>query len=322
MTNEKAATPSQTASGVRADGIDWTENAIQIQRDRLVREIEDANLLLEYALANGKPVPDDLIADLAIQSVSDNGKGGLKPPDGFQTAYRDLVQFLAPVTAASLRATDDQRGKNVRLWAPGHQSAGKLWSRKLWFWTIAFAVFVVVSENYDGLLARFYPLDADSDAGTIRLHMLAAISGSIVPFAYGGLGALTYLLRSAHQKLHNRTFNTLRIPEYFNRMLLGVVSGGAVKLFVDQAGGGAGTVELSSSVLAFVAGYNCDFLFSAIERVMAAILPKVPVNKVTPKQPAMLAGVNLEKLLAQYEGASAEGKKVIEGLIERLKDRL
>jgi hypothetical protein len=138
----------------------------------------------------------------------------------------------------------------------------------------------------------------------------------------GGLGAVTYLMRSAHQRLLDRTFDTLRIPEYYNRMLLGIVSGGAVKLFVDQAGRAGGAVELSSSVLAFVAGYNCDFLFSAIERVMAAILPKVNVERAAPKAPAQLAGVNLENLLAQYEGASADGKRVIEGLVEKLKDRL
>ena len=192
MTKEQSEiTPKTTPppSGNGNNGNEWAANAIQFQRNRLVGEVADANLLLEFGLANGKPIPDDLIAELAVQPANGNGKRGPDPPDGFQTAYRDLVQFLAPVTAASLRATDDQHGRNVRLWAPGQRSAGKLWSRKLWLWTIAFAVFVVFSENYQGLLDRFYALADDSDAGTIRLHMLAAILGSIVPFAYGGVGS-------------------------------------------------------------------------------------------------------------------------------------
>jgi hypothetical protein len=51
---------------------------------------------------------------------------------------------------------------------------------------------------------------------------------------------------------------------------------GAIKLFIIQATTDEGTViELSTAALAFIAGHNSNFLFSAIEHVSAAILPKV-----------------------------------------------
>ena len=39
-------------------------------------------------------------------------------------------------------------------------------------------------------------------------------------------------------------------------------------------------IQLSSAALGFLAGYNTDFLFSTIERVMAALLPKVGIDSV------------------------------------------
>ncbi len=315
MTDDNIASPPKISSEELIDKV------LSIQLERAVGEMEDANLLLEFALASGESVPDGLIADLVVQPRDKDEKTEAKFQERFQRAYRDLVQLLAPVTAASLRATDDGHGRNVRLWAPGHRSKAMLWSRRLWFWTIALAVIVVASENYENLLQRFYGLDESPDDGLIRLHMLADVLRSIVPFAYGGLGALTALLRSAHRKLHLRTFDTLRIPEYYNRLLLGLVSGGVVKLFIAQVSTDTGVIEVSASALAFIAGYNSDFLFSALERVSAAILPKVGLDTVR-RKPAALAGVNLENLITQYEGASPEGKKVIEALIDKLKERL
>ena len=47
---------------------------------------------------------------------------------------------------------------------------------------------------------------------------------SLVPWAYGALGACAFMLRSAHYFIHQRSFDTRRTPEYFNRILLGAIS--------------------------------------------------------------------------------------------------
>ena len=45
------------------------------------------------------------------------------------------------------------------------------------------------------------------------------------------VGACAYMLRSAHYFIYQRSFDTRRTPEYFNRILLGAISGGAIILF-------------------------------------------------------------------------------------------
>jgi len=108
----------------------------------------------------------------------------------------------------------------------------------------------------------------------------------LIPWAYGGLGACAFLLRSAHAFIYQRSFDLRRKPEYFNRILLGAISGGAIILFtkylVDQEGTFA---QLSASALGFVAGYSTDSLFNTIERIVNAIFPKVALETVPKESP-------------------------------------
>jgi hypothetical protein len=299
------------------EGRDWME--------RLRREVTDATLLLDFAIAHGKQVDEQLIGAIraAEEAIAQSQIPSADQRATFDQAYRDLAQFLRPVNVTTLRATSDEHGRKAGflLTPHGKKSESKIWSRKLWMWTVAAAVFIVISENYSAWLNRFSALDEFSDAVALRRHTIAMILQSIVPFAYGGLGALAYLLRSAHTHLCERSFDPLRVPEYYNRMLLGLVAGGAIQLFITQVAGEGTMVRLSASALAFISGYNCDFLFTTIERVSAAILPKVGIESVR-RAEIPLAGVSMETLMRQYETASPEGKKVIEGLINKLKERL
>ena len=101
----------------------------------------------------------------------------------------------------------------------------------------------------------------------------------LTPWMYGGLGACVYLLRSAHIYIYQRTFDVRRKPEYFNRILLGAIAGGAIILFANNVAGDDGTViQLGSAALGFLAGYNTDLLFSAMERISGALLPKLGLD--------------------------------------------
>jgi hypothetical protein len=134
----------------------------------------------------------------------------------------------------------------------------------------------------------------------------------------GGLGACVYLLRSAHIFIYQRCFNVRRKPEYFNRILLGAVAGGAILLFVDQVTNDEGqVVKLSSAALGFLAGYNTDFLFSTIERVMAALLPKVGIDSVQ-KAPGGTQPVNINDLAARMDNAEGADKELYRSMIARL----
>jgi len=130
-------------------------------------------------------------------------------------------------------------------------------------------VFAEWMVNYLGLRA-----DAQSVAGWRTLWQ------SLVPWAYGGLGACAYMLRSAHYFIYQRSFDCRRTPEYFNRILLGAISGGAIILFTEYltSADDGSAAHLGSAALGFVAGYSGDLLFNTIERIVNAIFPKVSVE--------------------------------------------
>ena len=124
------------------------------------------------------------------------------------------------------------------------------------------------------------------------------------PWVYGGLGACVFLLRSAHVFIYERCFDVRRKPEYLNRILLGAASGGAIMLFVSQITDDQGSViKLSSAALGFLSGYNTDFLFSTIERVMAALLPKVGVDSVQKAAPGGVKPADLNDLADRMDKA-------------------
>ncbi len=292
----------------------------------LKAEVGDAKRLLDFAVANGKAIGTETIAAIKHAEVwllpdQQATLPGEAERTTFEEAYRDLAQVLTPVTASTLRATSDAEadGRKVFLLSRRSLSEAKIWSRKLWLYAMVTAVVILFSENTTQILAQFFPGDRETVGAGLTWQLISLILQSIEPFAYGAIGALAYLLRSAHVYIYERSFDTRRTPEYTNRILLGMISGGAIKLFVTQvATDGGEVIELSGAALAFIAGYNSDFLFSAIERVIAAILPKVGVESVRKAAPDRMALMTVERLVTRYAGASEDEKKIIEKLVERL----
>jgi hypothetical protein len=288
------------------------------------REIQDAKLLLDFAVANAKSVAEELIA--SIKKAETWLTTVALPPEGdrtaFEAAYRNLTQVLAPVTAETLKATSDAPayGRKAFLWPFGPPlSVARLWSRRLWWYALFAALVILFSENTTRILAEYFPADRESLAVAPGWPLISMVLQSLEPFAYGALGTLAYLLRSAHTYIYERTFDPRRTPEYNNRMLLGMIGGGAIKLFVTETTTDEGAViELSAAALAFIAGYNSDFLFSAIERVTAAILPKVGLESVRRAAPDRVAMMTVERLVTRYATATEDEKKIIERLVDRL----
>jgi hypothetical protein len=204
-------------------------------------------------------------------------------------------------------------------------SEAKIWSRKLWLLTGLVSIFILGAENYTYIFTQV--LGQSIDAATVdQRKVITAIFQSLVPFAYGGLGATAYLLRSVHEYIYKRTFDPSYMPEYYNRILLGIISGGAIQLFISKvAGDGGSIVKISAAAVAFIAGYNSDFLFSAVERVSAAVLPKVGIDSLQaplPAPPTITEGM-LTNLASQLDKAQTpEAKAALNAVIDKLKDRL
>jgi hypothetical protein len=121
------------------------------------------------------------------------------------------------------------------------------------------------------------------------LCMLGTLLGRMCPFLWGALGALAFLLRTCHEFIHRREFDQRRVPEYYNRILLGAVSGGAIQMYVQNQ---FENIGVGANAVAFVAGYNTDLLFSYLDRIFSALLPKEPssaTNKPAAPPPATAA---------------------------------
>jgi hypothetical protein len=300
------------------DGVDGL--ATMLRPDDL-KQIEDAMQLLEFAIASGfknidgVQIPAGLafaIKTTAAATRTDN-RLTVQQWTQFEIAYYRLALVLSPITARSLRDTAD-----TGHWWILQVSPALRFARSLWIFTLAFATAAILSEV---AAIRYGP----AMEGIVDWrNTIMQFSQIIMPYAYGGLGACVYLLRSAHKYIAERSFDLHRKPEYFNRIFLGAIGGGTIILFVDQDLQQG--IKLSATALGFLAGYSTDFLFSTIERVIGALLPKVGIETVRRfKAPAGLTppttiepGMTVKDILDRHDASSsAEEKAFYKNLIER-----
>jgi hypothetical protein len=233
---------------------------------------------------------------------------------------------MRPITAETLRNTEGTSKDDELITAAEPRlrdgilalrnvlfgfSPAQRFTRGLWIVAIAFALFVIGSEWYLVLSAH--------EGDQMEVIFWRSIVELLVPWAYGGLGSCVYLLKSAHVFIHQRTFDLRRKPEYFNRILLGTIAGGAIILFVNQIISDDGSVvRLSSAALGFLAGYSTEFLFNTIERVISAILPKVGIDTVARQRPPPSKPIEFSELAALYDSAkSKEDREFFRALIEQ-----
>jgi hypothetical protein len=323
-----------------------TDRSEEDAQKRFAAEIRDARRLLDYAVetgwagSDGRRLEDALI--LTIKETEEAAQKGepvaVAQRAKFERAYLDLAALLAPVTARSLAdtSTDPRDWRRAGLLTlTGGASEATIWSRKLTLWTLLFLVLALCGEIAEQLwgAASERRLDPAASGWIDLLVVVHAALGIAVPFTYGGLGACAFLLRSLHEYIYKRTFDGNRRAEYYNRILLGFVSGGAVTLFVVEIPDGADAstaVQLSAKALGFLAGYNTDFLFSTLERLAAAILPKVGLETARreiparpPAAPVAIHDVSMASLLDRYDRATDPGEKALfKTLLERIGARI
>ncbi len=139
------------------------------------------------------------------------------------------------------------------------------------------------------------------------------LSEYMMPFFYGTLGSSVYLLRKTEQLLQKRVFDPSRLPEHWNRLVLGTLSGGVASMFIQDGDLGMG---LAQGTVGFLAGYSVNLLFAAIDRTLTAILPK--------DRKGGFEGKEIEKLLDRYrklgqQAHTKEARSLIEKVIRDLK---
>lgn len=267
---------------------------------RVRQQVEDALELSRYVVATGQTDKDgkpftlgdiEIIQSTAVslglldvKPSAPAGAAAASPIDTvawntFEGAYYRLAIATRPVTAETLRNTRYSAGAGkthseflAGKWRAASPAQRFTW--KLWAATIGFAVFVLLTE------ALINWLGGSGDLSGYH-KVLRDLLQALQPWAYGGLGACAYLLRQGHYYIYARSFDLRRTPEYFNRILLGALSGGAIILFSDYLMTQDDSVShIGSTALGFIAGYSSDFLFNTIERIITAIFPKVQMETV------------------------------------------
>jgi hypothetical protein len=255
-----------------------TEIATLLPIDAGMRElIEDVRRLLEYALSEARKSDNGPIDTAIVQPIVDIAypNDETTPTKVEKTAWIAFLKSCdllsartSPVTARTLR--DTQADEPNKLWQSIYNPRPPFKiTRMLWLVTLFFVALAITNDFY---FARWgEALKGQVDGGELRAQIL----GVLAPFIYGGLGACAYLLRSAHSLIAARTFNSSYKPEYLNRILLGVVSGGTATMFATNVVDADGQVlRLSQAAIGFLAGYSTDFLFKTIERLLEALFPR------------------------------------------------
>ncbi len=288
------------------------------------REAREALNLLRYSIRSGLNVSDPTIDKLKQYANRILGKPEATINDciEFEKAYRDLLEVTRPVTYETLSACEPEYST-----VPLRYSIAFKMSVRLWICTIAFALFIIITQARELLLDTYSPLGEESSGAIIAQHKVLLVLKLILPFMYGALGALVYLLRRCHSLTHERTFDPLRRSEYMNRALLGAISGGVILLFLDPDSLELGeSTRLTGVSLAFLTGYNCDFLFSTLERIAAAILPKVATegkSTTSTASSSVTAKFDVDKLLDMYKASTDDNeKKFLQDLIDKLLKRV
>jgi hypothetical protein len=308
------------------------EDADVLVTEEIRGEVRDALELVNFIVKTGAKKPDGRSVAPELITVIKVTAGKIKLFDEskepvsikasawtrFELAYYALVEFISPVTVETLRNTRNT-GKGL-IW---EASPAQKFTWLLWAFTIGFAVVVIAC----GVVSTGAENNTPKGWGP-NLTAIGYYIPIIAPWTYGGLGACAYLLRTAHNLIAERSFDIRRKPEYLNRILLGMVSGGAIVLLFNP-GGEEDTVKISAAALGFVAGYSNDLLFNAIERIMTAILPKVGLDTLkkdsTPATAPLelqTGGMTLKDLMDRMENAKPEDKELYKSLLAKLRDRL
>ena len=285
-------------------------NSTPIEAGPIEPLIEDISLLTQYARERG------LVPGIVGQTQQLLNKQKTQPlTNADLTAitrhYEALSQAVGAVTPKTLRATTNV---DKGYW----KSAAGRHLIKLWSFTLLAALFILLYSLLDYRLEIFALAPGETpDESQYMWFRLQYIAQYLVPFTYGALGACAYLLRISAAKLRTREFNPDRIPEHWNRLVLGTLSGGVIVLFIHQPEG----IAVAEGALGFLAGYSIDFLFQTLDRVIAAILPKTGLDTVARR----LEQRKRSLLVNRYQQAlakakSPEAKKLLTEIIDDLQE--
>lgn len=119
------------------------------------------------------------------------------------------------------------------------------------------------SEQLRAELDRYYEVRSYAEVELRREAVITGvISSSVLPILLGIMGACAYVVRLISEQIMNTTFSQASPTRHLIRVALGGLAG-----VVIGFGGVLGAASLSSSALAFVAGYAVEPVFATFDSI-------------------------------------------------------
>jgi hypothetical protein len=126
-----------------------------------------------------------------------------------------------------------------------------------------------ISKGYE-TLSRITPFVDWSELRNVIVPIANVIGGFFLPLMYGALGTCAYILRTIYAQMVNRSYDARRSGEFIVRMFLGMLSGITLQWLLVRDGS-AVPGGITPAVLAFLGGYSVELLFTAMDRLLAAV---------------------------------------------------
>ena len=223
-------------------------------RDELGKARDEFNLMLRYVLSEGLPIDDKTRSLIAVVQqgvmpvVPETAAEG--PFDTLLQAHAALSKIIAPATPLSLEATEPGPGWFASLKRPPLVRA-----------MIGIAIVAAV-----GFVATSIEIESKGVI-TQRLNWTFAAA----------LGAVFYVLFTAHSYVKDRTFDPRYNSLYVIRFFLGVLAGLilAIVTGTEFFNKNAGVKELGPSVIALLGGFSTEAVYQILQRLVEILLAAV-----------------------------------------------
>lgn len=101
-------------------------------------------------------------------------------------------------------------------------------------------------------------------------YVLQVLQSYGLPLLYGLLGAVAYVLRCLIRNIRAATYTSQAAINYGVRIFLGALAGPVIGYFITPDST-TGVGSLSPMALSFLAGYNIELLFTAMDKIITAV---------------------------------------------------
>lgn len=260
-------------------------------------DLREINALLKYAAERGiNPDPLKALYTDAQAAAPQAGDGDAPSRSAFVALaperraklleeYAVLVKLTLPVTGRTLIHTSDRFERATR---------------PLKIWTLIFLFLAVGNEVLKAWLGDIPEPEEGWLLDLVNLRRYAL--EYFVPFFWGALGSLAYLLKRLSDIAEEQTFDQSLSRGWAIRVFLGAMLGGIVQFIYDPSvlTEGMGGFKPTAIALGFLTGVGVKVVYGAIEKTIDVLASKLNLDAIrTTKAETSAVKVYLNDQLAK-----------------------